>query len=190
MIGSVAAGLFVAALASPFTLSIAVLILILGSAYSLWLKSTVLLGNLSIATTAALLYLLDLTNWRSLDSAVADGFLIVLLFILGDELFKTTEDLDGDAANGIRTIATRYGYRVPAVGVTCCWALLMAVFMASIGLQIGGFLFSLICLAVIGIPTGVSSLISLRASSAAISRAHIWWKISWTPGLIALAFIR
>jgi 4-hydroxybenzoate polyprenyltransferase len=190
MISSMALGLIAAALVSPFTLILAVFILVLGSAYSLWLKSTVLVGNLTIAITAALLYPLDLTNWRSLNLAVAAGFLIVLLFILGDELFKTAEDLDGDAAHGIRTIATRYGYRVPAVGITCCWALLMSVIIGSIGLHIGGLRFGLICLAVIGIPAGVSSLISLGASSSAISLAHTWWKLGWTPGLIALAFIR
>lgn len=190
MVASAIAGLVAAALVSLLTLGLATVILVLGAAYSLLLKGTVLIGNLSIAVTAALLYLLDITSLRSLSSTIAIGFLIVLLFILGDELFKTTEDVEGDSVARIRTIATRYGYRVPAVGVVCCWILLIAVFVASIGLNSDGPAFGLICLFMIGLPTGVAALISQRASSVAISRAHIWWKIGWTPGLIALVFIK
>jgi 4-hydroxybenzoate polyprenyltransferase len=190
MVASAIAGLVAAALVSLLTLGLATVILVLGAAYSLVLKGTVLIGNVSIAITAGLLYLLDITSLRSLSWTIAVGFIVVLLFILGDELFKTTEDLDGDSTAGIRTIATMYSYRVPAVCVVCCWVLLTAVFVANIGLSSGAPTFGLICLFAIGLPTGIAALISQRASSAAISRAHIWWKIGWTPGLIALAFIR
>lgn len=185
-----AMGLLTAALVSPLTVGFAALILTFGAAYSLWLKNTVLLGNLAIAIASSLLYQLGLTSWYSFSAALADGSGIVLLFILGDELFKTAEDKDGDAANGIRTIATRYGLRASAIGVTCCWALLAAIFVTNMLAAPTGLRFGAICLAVIGLPTSVASVMALRANSLAITRAHTWWKISWAPGLIAMLFIR
>jgi 4-hydroxybenzoate polyprenyltransferase len=190
MIVCAAASLLAAALVSTLTVGVAVLILVLGASYSLWLKNTVLLGNLTIATVSGAVYQLAPASWHTFNSATAEGSVIVFLFILGDELFKTAEDEQGDALNGIRTIATRYGPRTSAAATACCCGLLVAIFAANLADAYGSSLFGALCLAIIGVPTATAAVLALRATSPAIARAHNWWTISWVPGLVALAFIR
>jgi geranylgeranylglycerol-phosphate geranylgeranyltransferase len=190
MVVCAVAGLLAAALVSPLTVGVAVLILVLGASYSLWLKNTVLLGNLTIATVSGAVYQLAPASWHTFNSATAEGSVIVFLFILGDELFKTAEDEQGDALNGIRTIATRYGPRTSAAATACCCGLLIAIFAANLADAYGSRLFGALCLAIIGVPTAIAAVLALGATSPAIARAHNWWTISWVPGLVALAFIR
>lgn len=82
--------------------------------YSLKLKSTVLLGNISVAFISAM-------------SAVFGGvaasnprptiwlFLIIFVAILGREVLKTLADYEGDLSESVRTISTVWGKRAARI---------------------------------------------------------------------------
>ncbi len=76
--------------------------------YSARLKSTVLWGNLLVAFLAALAFPFGALAGGALGrSWVPAGF--ALLFHLGREIVKDVEDLDGDRARGVRTLALAVG---------------------------------------------------------------------------------
>ncbi len=78
--------------------------------YSYKLKSTVLLGNLSVAFISAM---------SAVFGGVAAGnprpttwlFLIIFVAILGREVLKTMADYEGDQSESVRTISTVWGKR-------------------------------------------------------------------------------
>ena len=78
--------------------------------YSLKLKSTVLLGNMSVAFISAMSVVFG---------GVAAGnsqptfwlFLIIFVAILGREVLKTLADYEGDLSESVRTISTVWGKR-------------------------------------------------------------------------------
>ncbi len=82
--------------------------------YSLKLKSTVLLGNLSVAFISAM---------SAVFGGVAAGnprptiwlFWIIFVAILGREVLKTMADYEGDLSESVRTISTVWGRRVARI---------------------------------------------------------------------------
>ena len=82
--------------------------------YSLKLKSTVLLGNLSVAFTSAM---------SAVFGGVAAGnpkptlwlFVIIFVAILGREVLKTMADYEGDLSESVRTISTVWGKRAARI---------------------------------------------------------------------------
>ncbi len=82
--------------------------------YSLKLKSTVLIGNITVAFISAL---------SAVFGGVAAGnpeptiwlFLIIFVAILGREVLKTLADYDGDLSESVRTISTVWGKRTARV---------------------------------------------------------------------------
>ena len=82
--------------------------------YSLKLKSTVLLGNLSVAFTSAM---------SAVFGGVAAGnprptfwlFIVIFVAILGREVLKTMADYEGDLSESVRTISTVWGKRVARI---------------------------------------------------------------------------
>lgn len=82
--------------------------------YSYRLKSTVLLGNLTVAFTAAM---------SAVFGGVAAGnprptfwlFLIIFVAILGREVLKTMADYEGDLSESVQTISTVWGRKTARV---------------------------------------------------------------------------
>jgi geranylgeranylglycerol-phosphate geranylgeranyltransferase len=105
-----ALSILLAALINPLALAIAVASNILLYVYSVWLKSTVLLGNATVAFISAM---------SPVFGGVAAGnprpslWLGAIIFagILGREVLKTLADYEGDKAHRVRTIATSIGPR-------------------------------------------------------------------------------
>lgn len=82
--------------------------------YSMWLKSTVLMGNATVATISAL---------SAIFGGVAAGnikptlwlALIIATGIMGREVLKTLADYEGDLRQRCRTVATVWGRRTARV---------------------------------------------------------------------------
>jgi geranylgeranylglycerol-phosphate geranylgeranyltransferase len=103
-----------AAFINPTALVIAVLSNILLYAYSVWLKSTVLLGNLTVALISAMSPVFGGVAAGNPRPSLWLGA-IVFVGILGREILKTLADYDGDAAHNVRTIATAWGPRAARI---------------------------------------------------------------------------
>ena len=93
--------------------------------YSARLKSTVLWGNLLVAFLAALAFPFGALAGGALGrSWIPAGF--ALLFHLGREIVKDVEDLEGDRARGVRTLALAVGAPRARWAAVCVYALLIA----------------------------------------------------------------
>jgi geranylgeranylglycerol-phosphate geranylgeranyltransferase len=98
-------------------------------AYSLWLKRVPALGNLIVAAVSAY----PLWCWLVITDAQARPLLVLvaacIVFRLGAEIAKTAEDVAGDRAMGIATLATlrgprwanRVGTTLMLIGLLACW---------------------------------------------------------------------
>jgi geranylgeranylglycerol-phosphate geranylgeranyltransferase len=106
--------IILAAFINPPALVIAVASNTLLYLYSVWLKSTVLLGNMVVALISAM---------SAVFGGVAAGNpapslwlgAIIFVGILGREVLKTLADYEGDKAHQVRTIATVWGPRVTRI---------------------------------------------------------------------------
>ncbi len=97
-------------------------------AYSAWLKTRLLLGNLMVSAVASSGFVLG--GWM----AGSGGTALVpavpaFLFLMGREIVKDVEDLPGDRACGARTLARRLGER-RALRLALVFFLLFAVLAA------------------------------------------------------------
>lgn len=99
-----------AAFINPAALTIVVATNILLYIYSVRLKSTVLLGNATIALISAMSPVFGGVAAGNVRPSLWLGA-IVFVGILGREVLKTLADYEGDKANGVRTIATAIGPR-------------------------------------------------------------------------------
>ena len=100
----------VAAFISPAALVIAVVSNVLLYIYSVWLKSTVLLGNMTVALISAMSPVFGGVAAGNYRPSLWLGA-IIFVGILGREILKTLADYDGDLAHNVRTISTAWGPR-------------------------------------------------------------------------------
>lgn len=99
-----------AAFINPTALVIAVASNLLLYAYSVWLKSTVLLGNATVALISAMSPVFGGVAAGNARPSLWLGA-IIFVGILGREVLKTLADYEGDKAHQVRTIATAIGPR-------------------------------------------------------------------------------
>lgn len=109
------AGLGAAALAGPGFLVVAAVILVLSCGYSMWWKGTVLVGNAVVALLASSPITYGAAAAGGVDVLVVAVQVEVFVFMSAFEVVKTGIDADGDAAVGLRTVATRFGVRTTSL---------------------------------------------------------------------------
>ncbi len=87
----------------------ALLVLAASVGYSLWLKGVMLVGNVVVAVVQAY----PLWCWALAGAELRGPFLLITVcccvYFLGEELIKLAEDVEGDSACGISTLATVRG---------------------------------------------------------------------------------
>ncbi len=105
-----ALSIVLAALISPVALAIAAGSIILLYIYSVWLKSTILLGNATVALISALSPVFGGVAAGNVGPSLWLGA-IVFVGIFGREVLKTLADYEGDKAHNVRTISTAVGPR-------------------------------------------------------------------------------
>lgn len=87
----------------------AVATILLSTAYSFFLKSTLLLGNLTMAILASSILVFGGLAAHGLPTKLWIATLLIFIYILAQEVFYTVEDLNGDSVAGLRTTATVLG---------------------------------------------------------------------------------
>jgi len=104
----------VAAFINPTALVIAVVSNLLLYLYSIRLKSTVLLGNVTVAVISAMSAVFGGVAAGNYRPSLWLGA-IIFVGILGREVLKTLADYEGDLAHDVKTISTVWGPRVARV---------------------------------------------------------------------------
>jgi geranylgeranylglycerol-phosphate geranylgeranyltransferase len=138
-----AVALLIAAFINPTALAIALVSASLLYLYSWKLKSTVLLGNLTVATISAM---------SAVFGGVAAGnpipslwlALIIFTAIMGREILKTLADYEGDLRQHCRTISTAWGQRPARIVFFILGALTLIVMMLPYLLNIYGPIYAVI----------------------------------------------
>lgn len=77
--------------------------------YSPWIKSTVLVGNVWVAVLSASTVILGALTTEGYSTRVGVAFALLMLIVLLREMMKSAADVVGDAASGMRSVATRFG---------------------------------------------------------------------------------
>lgn len=102
--------IIVAAFISPIAMAIAIASNILLYLYSVWFKSTVLLGNMIVALISGMSAVFGGVAAGNFRPSLWLG-VIIFVAILGREILKTLADYEGDKAHNVKTIATAWGPR-------------------------------------------------------------------------------
>ena len=183
------AGLACAALLGRAAFAVAVVVVLASVAYAVRLKNSVLVGNLTVAALSGAtgpFGAAAVTDGDVPTSALVGGVLI-FAYMVAYEVLKCLQDIDSDAAAGIRTIATVMGTRVArasalfALTVFACVALWPAMTgSASAGYRIAVIL-PIVC--VVGAALSAHLVLPLPR---AWDRAVGWLKVGWFVSLPAL----
>jgi geranylgeranylglycerol-phosphate geranylgeranyltransferase len=111
----------------PLLFSIVGINLALTTLYSLWLKRTVLLGNIAIAALNSSIVLFGAMAGSNLSTLVWIVAIGSLLYTLGQEVLYTVCDAEGDAAAGLFTTAIYFGSGPSLLLVQACMVLSLVV---------------------------------------------------------------
>lgn len=178
----------------PFLENVGMLVVITSLAlaymYSVGVKSTVLLGNAVVAWVSASTVLVGLSS-HQVNGRAWSATAIVFLFILGNEILKSAEDADGDRLNGITTLATRYPLATSGRCVAISALLLATTQVLAAATGTAPVLFTVVAaLTITPFTTWSAILASSRTlDGARLQLVHRWWRIAWTPGLLALPLL-
>ncbi|PDW03682.1 UbiA family prenyltransferase [Candidatus Viridilinea mediisalina] len=167
--------------------------LMLTAAYSLWLKRTVLLGNLSIAylNSSILFYGALLAAGPTL--LVWLVALSSMLYSLAQEVLYTVEDYAGDRDAGIVTTAIYLGLPHALSLVQGLLLLALLSTLLPLGLQLVSFWYALLLLVCVLLPLGLWIMPNLRSADAAritrACRAVKWVRVSSLVPFVSLVWL-
>ncbi len=186
-------GLGLSAVLGPVALAVAAAVAIASATYAFRLKDSVLLGNLTVAMLSAATVPFGaaaVAGWDGVPGAVLRGGLLIFGYMVAYEVLKCLQDVESDAAAGIRTIATSWGPRAAsatattallAFGAVATWPLVVGDGTGSYGIAI---VLPLTCVA-----GSILSAHLVRPPRVAWDRAVGWLKAGWFLSLPALALL-
>jgi geranylgeranylglycerol-phosphate geranylgeranyltransferase len=163
----------------------------LGIMYSLYLKSSILTGNVVVGLLSGLSVLYGGMSVSRVDLHVLLAAGIVFAFVFIREILKAIADIDGDAHAGLTTIATRLGPR-RTLGLFSGLALLFVLLTALpwlVEYAPGRYLLAIFV--GVDLPLILSlGLLWKRFSRANLHLALSLTKIGWFLGLFALSNLK
>jgi geranylgeranylglycerol-phosphate geranylgeranyltransferase len=156
-------------------------------AYSVALKGTVLVGNAFVAACAAVPLAYGAAVSGEATGTVWVGCALVFVFMFSYEVLKTAADLRGDAAAGVRTVATRWGSRGAGTVYTLAVAVLtgVAIWASRFSSHSGWYLASATATYLIPSWYAVS-----RLGSAVYGHLMLVLRRAWLFGLLTLWLLR
>ena len=159
----------------------------LSISYSYFLKSTVLVGNITVAALAAfpLTYgalIVHGTPWET-----ALGSTLIFLFMLSYEVLKTVRDIDADRAAGYVTVSTVMGQaRTAQIFRVLLGLYAAAAILLPLATVVPRMYFAIMIPGGV-LPTALGAvLLPLRRSASAVRRMLKLMVIAWIPGLAAI----
>jgi 4-hydroxybenzoate polyprenyltransferase len=169
----------------------AAVLLSLGLAYCYRLKDTVFVGNAVVALLAASTVIFGAQVSGRLTASAAVASLLMLQFMLGFEVLKTLADREADASGGLRTVATVWGkrttlrvHRAAAVGF-----LAAALLPWPLGLASVGYGWAILATGILPV-LAATAMLARAATSGSIQASIYLMKVTWLPGLFAMALLR
>jgi 4-hydroxybenzoate polyprenyltransferase len=153
-------------------------------AYSAWLKTRFLAGNLVVSAVSSSGFALGAWLAGDAHAAIAPA-LLTFLFIMGREIVKDVEDLPGDRACGARTLGARLGERRALAVALGFFLLFVALVPWPYWTQILGKRYLLTYLCGVVPLLGVAVLLMMRDTSPAnLLRVSWLLKVDMLLGVI------
>jgi 4-hydroxybenzoate polyprenyltransferase len=168
-----------------------IVLVTLSAGYSLWLKSTVLLGNIVIALMATSPLLIGAKLALGLNGELLMKGAVVCVSMASFEVIKTARDIRGDAKGGLRTVATCWGVdRSVRLGMQLCLLSALAAVGASV-VSLRGLLFCVVFVVFVVFPIARFYYKDMSGSSTfvasdAMRLFHVMCK-AWKFVFLALA---
>jgi 4-hydroxybenzoate polyprenyltransferase len=182
-----------AVVTSVVTFLYAAFCLVLSVLYSARLKNTILLGNLTVAVVSCAMLTYGSSSVSSPWGPELAGTIVIFLYTLGNELYKTAMDAPEDAQYGLRTMATVHGLRVTARMVAVVASALL-VTLAVVGItEFTPISFVIAATVVIGVPVVVGAVTVNAPQDVTVAtfvRSHRYWRLAWLPGALAMLLLR
>lgn len=137
--------------------------------YSLWLKGTILIGNMIVAVIIGLSFVFAGALFGELDRMIMPS-LLAFGFTMVREFIKDMADADGDRAAGFITFPVKFGIEKSARIAIFLTVLLMALLVAPYFMNIYSEKYLVAAFLGIGIP--LSYIISLLVKSPSSNNCH------------------
>lgn len=172
----------------PSGVAVTATLLCIGLYYDYILKSTVLAGNLVIATLAATPIVFGgwLAGAEPLPLALTAS--IIFLFMFAFEVLKTIRDADADRAAGYRTAATEWGRPATSLIFRLTLTAYAAVAMVPVLLPRVSAAYAALMLPGAVLPSlSTGWLLPVGRSARAVRMVLRVMAVSWFPGLAAFA---
>jgi geranylgeranylglycerol-phosphate geranylgeranyltransferase len=161
-------------------------VIVISLLYSLFIKGTVLLGNIVVAGCSAAALLIGAIGARGVSIYVLLTYVLIALFMLSFEIAKTIRDRDGDELAGYRTVAVVYGLRKSVISLRLCMMLLTLTGLSLFYLR-NVWLWGLFPVLGSVLPSDLVALrIPLNPTPGDIATALKRMRLSWLPGMIMI----
>lgn len=159
----------------------------LAAAYSVWLKPVVVAGNAAVALCGGAPVLVGAGAAGRLPGRVWLAAGLAVVFMFAYETLKTIADRDGDAAGGVRTVATRFGVGAAARLFRSAVGLLTVVAAGAAVASSRPWAYLCTVIGAFAIPSwlAVASLGRRR-----IGRAVLLMRVAWFAGVVPLWMLR
>lgn len=169
------------------TVTFTVLLLVFSWVYSVRWKGTILLGNVVVAALASSCVTYGAMAGGEVTLLVVSVQAVVFVFSLAFEVLKTGRDVQGDAAAGIDTVATRFGVRPTALLAAglCVVAAAVAVVPAALAPRPLAYL---VAMGVCGILPALLCAHRLQAngnSATDLGDAFGTLRVAWSGGVLS-----
>ncbi|MEE2876533.1 MAG: geranylgeranylglycerol-phosphate geranylgeranyltransferase [Candidatus Neomarinimicrobiota bacterium] len=155
-------------------------------AYNLWLKGTILIGNVVVSAILAMSFLFSGALFGAIDRMIPPAFL-TFAFTLVREFIKDMADGDGDQQAGVITFPVKYGLETSAkvAAGLICMLTVSIILPFAIGIYSTEYLIT--ALLGIGIPLAyIISLLVKSPSSSNCQTAAKLLKVCTFVGLLAV----
>lgn len=186
-----ASGLMLASLVNVTVVAIGAAGILLTLSYDLWLKQVPLLGNVLVAVSAGLTFLIggaasDPERWCGLPGPMIP-FIFAILFHLVRELVKDVEDREGDMQSGIVTLPSRMGVKPTLTLASALTAISIILTAIPYALHWFGLLYLVFGVGLAQLPTLFLLLSALKSPSASrLRQTSTMLKVGMILGLLAL----
>lgn len=110
-------------------------VIAIGVIYSVYLKGTVLLGNLTVAGIGPLALPVGAFVHGTPSARVFLAYGLIVLYMFSFEILKTLRDREGDKAAGYHTVAVIYGAQASVYALRACMTGLVAATLSLVVFQ-------------------------------------------------------
>jgi len=185
------AGLAVSAMLGPRFAIFALGAVVLSAAYSHGLKSTLLLGNATVALLVAAVLIFGALTAGAVTAGVWMAAVITFPYILAQEALFNLQDEEEDRAAGLRTTATQLGAESAAGLVRSVLMAVMAIAVAPwlLGMASATYLWALM-VCVLAPTASLIYLLRQPLSRLAVARAVKLSRLAWVTSFVPLALLK